>query len=57
MNKSLFRKFLENERKHRDIKVLTTTRRMIYLVLKLNYHTIKRFSENLSLIEMKKKCS
>ena len=57
MNKSLFRKFLENERKHRDIKVLTTTRRMIYLVLKLNYHTRKRFSENLSLIEMKKKCS
>ena len=57
MNKSLFRKFLENERKHRDIKVSTTTRRMIYLVLKLNYHTRKRFSENLSLIEMKKKCS
>ena len=56
MNKSLFRKFLENERKHRDIKVSTTTRRMIYLVLKLNYHTRKRFSENLFLIEMKKKC-
>ena len=54
MNKSLFRKTLENVRKHRDIKVSETKRRMNYLVSKPRYQTTKRFSENLRVIEMKR---
>ena len=40
--------------KHRDKKLLTTGARRNYLVSKLNYHSIKSFSENLLAIEMKK---
>ena len=45
---------MENVRKHRDIKLVTTDKRRNQLVLELNYHTIKWFSENLFPIEMKK---
>ena len=45
--------FLENVRKHRDIKLVTTNRRRNYLVSEPNYHTTRLFSENLLAIEMK----
>ena len=54
MNNSVFGKTMENVRKHRDIKLVTTDKRRNQLVLELNYHTIKWFSENLFPIEMKK---
>ena len=45
---------MENVRKHRDIKLVTTDKRKSSLVSKLNYHTKKWFSENLLATEMKK---
>ena len=45
---------MENVRKHRDIKLVTTERRRNYLVSEPNYHTTKFFTENLLIIEMKK---
>ena len=46
---------MENARKHRDIKLVTTDKRRNQLVSEPNYHTIKWFSENLIAIEMKAK--
>ena len=46
---------MENVRKHRDIKLVTTNKKRNYLVSEPNYHTTKLFSENLLVIEMKKK--
>ena len=46
---------MENVRKHRDIKLVTTDKRRSQLVSEPNYWTIKGFSENLRAIEMKKK--
>ena len=46
---------MENVRKHRDIKLVTTEKLRNYLVPKPNYHTTKFFTENLLAIEMKKK--
>ena len=54
MNNSVFGKTMENVRKHRDIKLVTTEKRRNKLVSEPNYHTTKHFSENLSAIEMKK---
>ena len=54
MNNSVFRKTMENVRKHRDIKLVTTEKRRIKLVSEPNYHATKHFSENLIAIEMKK---
>ena len=45
---------LENVRKHRGMKLVTTERRRNYLVLEPNYYTTKSFTENLLAIEMKK---
>ena len=45
---------MENLRKHRDIKLATTDEKRNKLVSEPNYHTTKRFSENLLAIEMKK---
>ena len=45
---------MENVRKHRDIKLVTTERRRNYLVSEPNYHTAKFFTENLLAIEMNK---
>ena len=45
---------MENLRKHRDIKLVTTDKRRNQLVSELNYHTTKWFSESLLAIEMKK---
>ena len=54
MNDSVFRKTMENMRKHRDIKLITTEKRKIKLVSEPNYLTTKQFSENLIAIEEKK---
>ena len=50
----VFGKTIENVRKHRDIKLVTTDKRRNQLVSEPNYHTPKYFSENLMAIEMKK---
>ena len=54
MNNAVFGKTMENARKHRDIKLVTTDKRRDQLVSEPNYHAIKRFSKNLVAIEMKK---
>ena len=54
MNNSVFGKTMENIRKHRDIKLVTTDKRRIKLVSEPNYHTINLIFEDLSIIEMKK---
>ena len=54
MNNAVFRKTMENGRKHRDIKLVTTERRRIYLVSEPCYNIAKFFAENLLAIEMKK---
>ena len=46
MNNSVFGKAMENVRKHRDIKLVTTEDKRIKLVSEPNYHTAKQFSEN-----------
>ena len=55
MNNTVFGKTMENVRKHRDIKLVTTDKRRNQLASEPNYHTTKNFSENLMAIEMKKK--
>ena len=45
---------MENMRKHRDIKLVTTEKRRNCLVPEPNYHSIKLFKENLLAIEMRK---
>ena len=55
MNNAVFRKTMENVRKHRDIKLVTTDKRRTQLALEPNYHTTKYFLENLMATEMKKK--
>ena len=54
MNNVAFGKTMENVKKHRDIKLVTTNKRRNQLVSEPNYHTTKKFSENLLAIEMKK---
>ena len=54
MNNSVFRKTMENVRKHRDIKLVTTNEKRIKLVSEPNYHTTEHFSDNLLAIRMKK---
>ena len=54
MNNAFFAKTMENVRKHRDIKLVTTERRRNYLVSEPNFHTKKFFTEKLLAIEMKK---
>ena len=55
MNNAVFGKTMENVRKHRDIKFVTTDKIRKQLASEPNYHTTKDFSENLMAIEMKKK--
>ena len=54
MNNSVFRKTMENIRKHRDIKLVTTDKKRSKLVSEPNYHTINLISEDFSIAEMKK---
>ena len=54
MNNDVFGKIMENVKKHRDIKLVTTDKRRNQLVSEPNYHATKWFSENLLAIEMRK---
>ena len=44
MNNTVFRKTMENVRKHRDIKLVATERRRNYLVSEPNYNVVHRIS-------------
>ena len=54
INNPVFGKTIDNARKHRDLKLVTTERRRNYVESELNYHTTKFFTENLLVVEMKK---
>ena len=54
MNNAVFGKTMENVRKHRDIKLLTTDEKRSKLVSELSFHTMNCISENLSIIERKR---
>ena len=54
MNNAVFGKNYGNVRKHGNIKLVTTEKRINYLISQPNYHTTKFFTENLLAIEMKK---
>ena len=52
MNNSVFGKAMENIKKNRDIKLVTTNKRRSKLVSEPNYHKINYISKDLSIIEM-----
>ena len=54
MNNAVFGKTMQNNRKHRDFKLVTSDKRRSILVSEPNYHTSKYISEYLMIIEMKK---
>ena len=54
MNNAVFGKTMENVRKHTYVKLVTTEKRINYLVSKSNDHTTKFLREQLLAIEMKK---
>ena len=54
MNNIVFGKTMENVRKHKDIKLVTTNKKINKLVSGPNYHTLNYISEDLSIIEMNK---
>ena len=54
MKNLVFGKTMENIRKHKDIKLVTTDKKRSKLVSEPNYRTINLISEDLSIIEMKK---
>ena len=54
MNNAVFGKTMENIRKHRDIKLVTTNKKRNKLVSEPNHHTINYISEDLSIIETNK---
>ena len=54
MNNSVFGKTMENIRKHRDIKLVTTDKKRSKLVSEPNFRTINLISEDFLIIEMKK---
>ena len=54
MNNSVFGKTMENARKYRDIKLVTTDKRRNQLVSEPNCHATKWFSKNFSATEMKR---
>ena len=54
INNAVFWKTMENVRRHRNIKLVTTERRRKNLVSEPNYHTTKCFTKNLLAIEIKK---
>ena len=54
INNEVLGKTMENVRKHRDIKLVTTDKKRSKLVSEPNYHTMNYISEDLSIIEMKR---
>ena len=53
LNNSVFGKTMDNVRKYRYIKLVTSDKTRNQLVSEPNYHATKLFSENLFTIEMK----
>ena len=53
MNNAVLGKTMENVRKHRDIKLVTTDKKRSKLVSERNYHTMNYISEDLSKIEIR----
>ena len=54
MNNAVFGKTMDNIRKHKDIKLVTTNKIRSKLVSEPNYHTINFISEDLSIIKINK---
>ena len=54
MNNAVFGKTMENVRNHRDIKLVTSDKRRSILASEPNYHSSKRISKDLMIMEMKK---
>ena len=54
MNNAVFGKTMENVRKHRGIKLVTTERRKNYLVLERNFYTAEFFTDSLLAVEIKR---
>ena len=54
MNNAVFRKTVENLRKHRDIKLVPNEAKRNFLLSEPNYHTRKISSHKLLPIEMKR---
>ena len=54
MNNAVFGKAMENVRKHRDIKLVTTNKKRSKVVSEPNYHTMNYIPKDLSIIEMNK---
>ena len=54
MNNSVFGKTMENVRNHRDIKLVTSDKRRSIFASEPNYHSSKRISKDLMIMEMKK---
>ena len=52
MNNAVFGKTMENIKKQRDIKLVTTDKKRNKLVSEPNYHTMNYISEDWSIIEM-----
>ena len=55
MNNAVFGKTMENIRKHRDIKLITTDKKRNKLVSEPNCRTVNHISEDSSIIEMNKR--
>lgn len=55
MKSLVFRKSMENVRKQREMKLVTTEGRRSHLVSQPNYHTVKWFLENLPANKMNKR--
>ena len=53
-NEAVFGKTVENVRNHRDIKLVTTDKRRSILASEPNYHSSKRISNDLMIIEVRK---
>ena len=54
MNNSVFGKTMENVKNHRDIKLVISEKRRKWLLSEPNYHSCKKFSDHLMVIEIKK---
>ena len=54
MNNAMFGKFMENVRKHCDIKLVKSDKERNKLVSEPNFHTTKLIDNNLAIIEMRK---
>ena len=55
MNNAVYGKTMDNIRKHRGIKLVATNKKRSKLVSEPNYHTMNYISEDLSIIEIKRK--